>query len=227
MVKNGCANNERNYDIMRIWEPRIFTNLLQFNEKMHKLIYERNEEMEKKNDVNFESFNVVLDETGRMAILTPRVVFEGTIPEPEQNTEEAELPSLEEWLKDGGEVNDWSILSFIQNQKKKEADDTQQEDFTDVCRAEAVANIAHDVNADSVNVNKFLSWLFKKIINAAKEGMYEYEMFCSDVEFSTLKRHERVFVLELLEQLGFNVEDDSKRYSWHIDWHLAAQIMSM
>lgn len=234
MVKNGCANNERNYDIMRIWEPRIFTNLLQFNEKMHKLIYERNEEMEKKNDVNFESFNVVLDETGRMAILAPRVVFECTIPEHEQNTGEAELPSLDEWLKDGGEVNDWSILSFIQNQKKKEEADQQanhkfvSEVFdSEICTAENAADFAHDVNFDSENVNKFLSWLFKTIIELAKKGQYECEVSKNSGEFVNLARHERVFIQELLEQLNFTVIEDEKMCSWVIDWHQAAQIMSM
>jgi hypothetical protein len=218
MVKNGCANNERNYDIMRIWGPRIFTNLLQFNEKMHKLIYERNEEMEKKNDVNFESFNVVLDETGRMAILAPRFHVDGFM----ESGSTKSVPSIDDFLKNSDDLTDFSLFSFVQNQRTKKSTEDAE-----ICTAENAADLAHDTNCNSENVNKFLSWLFNKIIELAKKGQYECEVLKCSAEFVNLARHERVFIQELLEQLNFNVIEDEKNCSWVIDWHQAAQIMSM
>lgn len=260
--KSLCAKEECfwgkhfDYDVVKVWKPRVFHHLLQFDETYHKLIYERKEKMEKKNDVV-----VVMDETGRMTILAPRILVNGPFVATGEHTaispsEEKELHSLDEWLKDGGEVNDWSILSFIQNQKKKEEALKQQarqamdEGFlneedsatwgasmnarhkpvsevfdSEICTAENAADFAHDVNFDSVNVNKFLSWLFNKIIELAKKGQYECEVLKVSNEFVSLERHERAFIRELLEQLNFNVIDDEKTCSWNIDWHSAAQIM--
>ena len=130
----------------------------------------------------------------------------------------------------------FSLLVISLYQKKKEEVEKQQAKYksvsealdSEICTAENAADLAHDVNFYSVNVNKFLSWLFNKIIKNAKSGKYSYEVFHAYTsEYNRLQYHERVFVIELLEQLGFNVEEDVKRYSWQIDWHHAAQIMSM